>query len=116
MEKYIAKVDAGEKPIGMMVKTPPQRRTAQRFTRMMDLGYFDPAEIPETDFSPLFGNWTEAGVWTPRPEGGYRLTRLGEYYQTKLNSLLTGYHFAAHASMSDMLKMGIGKLAEKMKG
>ena len=120
LEKYIAKVDAGDKPIGMMVNTPPQRREAQRFTRMMDLGYFDPAKIPETDFSPLFDNWTAAGVWTigegrapSRPWAEqksalpvYRLTRLGEYYQAKLNSLLTGYHFASHASAADMLKMG----------
>ena len=121
LEKYIAKVDAGDKPIGMMVNTPPQRREAQRFTRMMDLGYFNPAKIPETDFSPLFDNWTAAGVWTPmvgasvplaRGRAGraslpfYRLTRLGEYYQAKLNSLLTGYHFASHASAADMLKMG----------
>lgn len=106
LEKYIAKVDAGDKPIGMMMNTPPQRREAQRFTRMMDLGYFDPAKIPETDFSPLFDNWTAAGVWTPCAEGGFRLTRLGEYYQAKLNSLLTGYHFASHASSADMLKMG----------
>lgn len=106
LEKYIAKVDAGDKPIGMMMNTPPQRREAQRFTRMMDLGYFDPAKIPETDFSPLFDNWTAAGVWTPCAEGGFRLTRLGEYYQAKLNSLLTGYHFASHASAADKLKMG----------
>ncbi len=100
----------------MMMKTPPQRRTAQRFTAMMDLGYFDPSEIPETDFSPLFDNWTDAGVWASCGEGAFRLTRLGEYYQTKLTSLLTGYHFAAHASVADMMKMGIGKLAERLKG
>ncbi len=105
LAKYIELVDAGKKPTGMMVKTPPQRRTSQRFTKMTDLGYFDPAEIPETDFTPLFDNWTKAGVWT-RSERGYRLTRLGEYYQTKLTSLLTGYHFASHASVADMMKMG----------
>ncbi len=124
LEKYIAMVDAGKKPIGMMVKTPPQRRTSQRFTRMTDLGYFDPSQIPETDFSPLFENWTKAGVWCPSPLAHhhspltptYRLTRLGEYYQTKLTSLLTGYHFAAHATMADMMKMGMSKIAEKLKG
>ncbi len=124
LAKYIEMVDEGKKPVGMMMKSPPQRKTSQRFTRMTDLGYFDPAEIPETDFSPLLDNWTRAGVWYPSPLTShpspltptYRLTRLGEYYQPKLTSLLTGFHFASHASMADMVKMGVSKLAEKMKG
>ena len=111
LAKYMAAVDAGLKPIEMVMQSPPARRDSIRLTRMTDLGYFDPSEIPETDFSPIIDNWTQAGVWTPmvgasvplaRGRAGraslpaYRLTRLGEFYQTKLNSLLTGFHMASH--------------------
>ena len=108
---YMKAVDEGRKPISNIIRNPPMRRDAIRFTRMTDLGWFDPAEIPETDFSPILDNWTAAGVWKPmvgasvplaRGRAGraslpiYRLTRLGEYYQPKVNSLLTGFHMAAH--------------------
>ncbi len=93
---YIKAVDAGLKPLANVVANPPMRRDAIRFTRQTDLGWFDPAEIPETDFSPILENWTAAGVWR-RQDGRFRLTRLGEYYQTKLNALLTGFHMAAHS-------------------
>ncbi len=93
---YIKAVDAGLKPIAQAMLNPPMRRDAIRFTRQTDLGWFDPAEIPETDFSPLLENWIAAGVWR-RQDGRFRLTRLGEYYQTKLNALLTGFHMAAHS-------------------
>ena len=110
LAKYRTAVDAGLKPIDMVMQSPPARRDSIRLTRMTDLGYFDPSEIPETDFSPIFDNWTQAGVWTiwegrapSRPWAEqksslpvYRLTRLGEFYQTKLNSLLTGFHMASH--------------------
>ena len=93
---YMKAVDEGRKPISNIIRNPPMRRDAIRFTRMTDLGWFDPAEIPETDFSPILDNWTAAGVWKPmvgasvplaRGRAGraslpiYRLTRLGEYYQ-----------------------------------
>lgn len=110
LDLYAKAVDAGEKPIANIVANPPARRDAIRFTRMTDLGYFDPAQIPETDFAPLLDNWTQAGVWAPvgarvplvcgragrasRP--CYRFTRLGEYYQPKVNALLVGYHMAFH--------------------
>ena len=100
LAKYMAAVDAGLKPIEMVMQSPPARRDSIRLTRMTDLGYFDPSEISETDFSPIFDNWTQAGVWTPvgrsPRDRRFRLTRLGEFYQTKLNSLLTGFHMAAH--------------------
>ncbi len=118
LAKYMAAVDVGLKPIDMIMQSPPARRDSIRFTRMTDLGYFDPAEIPETDFSPIIDNWTKAGVWSlvdeaarvplPRSDATrgsdtpvasrqiYRFTRLGEFYQTKINSLLTGFHMAAH--------------------
>jgi len=111
LAKYMAAVDAGLKPIEMVMQSPPVRRDSIRLTRMTDLGYFDPAEIPETDFSPIIDNWTQAGVWTPMVGASvplacgragraslpvYRLTRLGEFYQAKLNSLLTGFHMASH--------------------
>ena len=110
LDLYAKAVDAGKKPISNIVANPPARRDAIRFTRMTDLGYFDPAQIPETDFAPLLDNWTQAGVWAPvgarvplvcgragrasRP--CYRFTRLGEYYQPKVNALLVGYHMAFH--------------------
>lgn len=93
---YIKAVDAGLKPIAQAMPNPPMRRDAIRFTRQTDLGWFDPTEIPETDFSPILKNWIEAGVWRQQ-DGRFRLTRLGEYYQTKLNALLTGFHMAAHS-------------------
>ncbi|MBQ8112095.1 MAG: radical SAM protein [Kiritimatiellae bacterium] len=131
LAKYIELVDAGLKPIGMVMQSPPARRDSIRFTRMTDLGYFDPTEIPETDFSPIIDNWTQAGVWTPMVGASvplacgragraslpvYRLTRLGEFYQAKLNSLLTGFHMAAHASALDKIKMATAGIAGKLKG
>ncbi len=108
LDLYIKAVDAGKKPIANIVANPPTRRDAIRFTRMTDLGYFDPAEIPETDFTPILENWTQAGVWTPvgrsPRDRRHRLTRLGEYYQPKVNSLLIGYHMAAHATMAEKMK------------
>lgn len=116
LAKYMESVDAGMKPIGMIMQSPPVRRDSIRFTRMTDLGYFDPSEIPETDFSPIIANWIAAGVWMPRTQGGYRLTRLGEFYQTKLNSLLTGFHMAAHANALDKMKMMAAGIAGKLRG
>ena len=120
LAKYRAAVDAGLKPIDMIMQSPPARRDSIRFTRMTDLGYFDPAEIPETDFSPIIDNWTQAGVWTPvgrsPRDRRFRLTRLGEFYQTKLNSLLTGFHMAAHASALDKMRMMSAGIASKLKG
>lgn len=120
LEKYMKAVDEGRKPIGMIMQSPPTRRDSIRFTRMTDLGYFDPSEISETDFSPILGNWTQAGVWLPvgrsPRDRRFRLTRLGEFYQTKLNSLLTGFHMAAHASTLDKMKMMAAGIAGKLKG
>jgi len=119
LDLYIKAVDAGKKPIANIVANPPTRRDAIRFTRMTDLGYFDPAEIPETDFTSILENWTQAGVWTPvgltPRDHRHRLTRLGEYYQPKVNSLLIGYHMAAHASAMGAMKMMGGKIIEKLK-
>ena len=120
LAKYRTAVDAGLKPIDMVMQSPPARRDSIRFTRMTDLGYFDPSEIPETDFSPIIDNWTQAGVWTPvgrsLRDHRFRLTRLGEFYQTKLNSLLTGFHMAAHASALDKMRMMSAGIASKLKG
>ena len=120
LAKYRTAVDAGLKPIDMVMQSPPARRDSIRFTRMTDLGYFDPSEIPETDFSPIIDNWTQAGVWTPvgrsPRDRRFRLTRLGEFYQTKLNSLLTGFHMAAHASALDKMRMMSAGIASKLKG
>ena len=120
LAKYRTAVDAGLKPIDMIMQSPPARRDSIRFTRMTDLGYFDPSEIPETDFSPIFDNWTQAGVWTPvgrsPRDRRFRFTRLGEFYQTKLNSLLTGFHMAAHASALDKMRMMSAGIASKLKG
>ena len=128
---YLKAVDAGLKPLGNVVANPPMRRDAIRFTCMTDLGYFDPAEIPETDFTPILDNWTQAGVWTPmaganvplaRGHAGraslpvYRLTRLGEYYQPKVNSLLTGFHMAAHMGAMDKMKMAADMAKAAVKG
>ena len=119
LAKYRAAVDAGLKPIDMIMQSPPARRDSIRFTRMTDLGYFDPSEIPETDFSPIIDNLTQAGVWTPvgrsPRDRRFRLTRLGEFYQTKLNSLLTGFHMAAHASALDKMRMMSAGIASKLK-
>jgi len=113
LAKYMAAVDEGRKPVGMITQSPPMRRDSIRFTRQTDLGYFNPAQIPETDFTPILKNWEEAGVWSPDVRtsasgnsSAMRFTRLGEFYQTKLNSLLTGFHMAAHATLAEKMKMG----------
>lgn len=111
LDHYVKAVDEGRKPLANVVANPPMRRDAIRFTRMTDLGWFCPEEIPETDFSPIIDNWTAAGVWTPMAEPAAsssaesagrspgrrrcRLTRLGEYYQPKVNSMLIGFHMAS---------------------
>ncbi len=132
LQRYLKAVDDGRKPIANVVANPPMRRDAIRFTRMTDLGRFDPDEIPETDFSPILGNWTAAGVWRPMAEAvgvshsgqvgrsprdrRCRLTRLGEYYQTKINSMLIGFHMASHSSIADRIRMEGNALSGKMKG
>ena len=90
LEAWGRMVDAGEKPLATAMTKPANHRLRAKLTDQMERGLFNPADFPDTDFSPLLENWEKAGVWVSLPQGGYRLTRLGEYYETKLAALLTG--------------------------
>ena len=83
-------VDADEKPLASALLKPANHRLRARLTDQLERGVFAPDDFPGADLSPLLENWERAGVWVSLPDGGYRLTRLGEYYETKLAALLTG--------------------------
>ena len=52
----------------------------------------------------------------PFPVPRYRLTRLGEYFQPKILSMLMGYTMANSMGLGDALKTMGGKLLAKLKG
>ena len=94
LEAWGRAVEAGEKPIGTAMRKPAGHRLRAKLTDQLERGVFIPDDFPGTDFSPLLENWEKAGVWVSLPQGGFRLTRLGEYYETKLAALLTGFVFS----------------------
>lgn len=104
LEAWRKAVDAGEKPIATAMRKPANHRARARFTDQMERGFLNPADFPDTDFSPLLENWEKAGVWSRTPEGAWRLTRLGEYCQTKLSSLLAGFAFASQPGALEAMK------------
>lgn len=94
LEAWGRAVDAGEKPLGTALRKPAGHRLRAKLTDQMERGLFRPDDFPGAGLSPLLENWERAGVWALRPDGGYRLTRLGEYYQTRLTALLAGALFS----------------------
>lgn len=116
LETWKAMVARGEKPLATAMQKPPAHQERTKLVDRMERGLFLPADFPGTDFSPLLENWEKAGVWTRQDEGTWRLTRLGEYYQTKLSSLLTGYLFASQATPMEKLKMMAKGMASMVKG
>ena len=110
LEAWGRMVDAGEKPLATALRKPANHRLRARLTDAMERGVFNPSDFPDTDFSPLLENWERAGVWASLPDGGCRLTRLGEYYETKLAALLSGFIFAGQAGAFDAMKAVAGAL------
>ena len=110
LEAWGRMVDAGEKPIATAMAKPADHRLRTKLTDQLERGLFIPTDFPDTDFSPLLENWERAGVWASLPAGGYRLTRLGEYYETKLAALLSGFIFAGRAGAFDAMKAVAGAL------
>lgn len=104
LEAWSAAVDAGRKPIASALRKPPHHRARARLTDQMERGFLNPADFPDTDLSPLLENWEKAGVWSRTPGGSYRLTRMGEYYQTRLSSLLSGFLFASQPGAFEAMK------------
>jgi oxygen-independent coproporphyrinogen-3 oxidase len=113
---YLDKVDKGLKPIGMCMKSPPTAATRYAIAGQLGYGWFEPASMPQVDYTPIVKNWESAGVWSESEPGKYRLTRLGEYFQPKVVSMLMGYTMANSMSLGDALKAMGGKLLAKMKG
>ncbi|WP_321532632.1 radical SAM protein [uncultured Desulfuromonas sp.] len=89
LDEYKAQIDAGHKPIGMVRKVQP-RPLNSKVTDQMERGFFNP-----TDFAirceRLADNWRDAGVWTRVEEGALRLTKIGQFYQPRLNNMLAAY-------------------------
>ncbi|MCR5751864.1 MAG: radical SAM protein [Kiritimatiellae bacterium] len=113
---YLDKVDKGLKPIGMCMKVPPTATTRCIIAGQLGYGWFEPASIPQVDYTPVVKNWEAAGVWAEAKPGRWRLTRLGEYFQPKVVSMLMGYTMANSMSVGDALKMAGQKLMAKMRG
>lgn len=109
LDKCLEQVDAGLKPIGMCMKTPAAAATRNIIAGQLGYGTFDLASLPKVDYSRLAANWEAAGVWT-KEEGGYRLTRLGEYFQPKIVSMLMGFTMANSMSMGEAMKMMMKKV------
>ena len=108
--EYLKAVDEGRKPLGMAMEQPPAMASRIPIAAQLGYGYFNPADFKNLDYTELCANWQEAGIWTREEDGKYRLTRLGEYYQPKILSLLVGYTMANSISASDALKMAGAKL------
>lgn len=104
LEAWGRMVDAGEKPLATAMTKPANHRLRAKLTDQMERGLFNPTDFPDADFSPLLENWEQAGVWVSLPDGRRRLTRLGEYYQTKLSSLLAGYLFAGRSDAFEAMR------------
>ena len=94
LDVYRNQVEAGNKPLGMAMKRPPMSRMRIPIVDQMERGFWDPKTFGEVDFTPLLENWTAAGVWRADDAGIYRLTPLGEFYQTRLSAMLTGFFFS----------------------
>ncbi len=109
IDKYKEMVNAGLKPLQMVMPKMPYHAQKARVVDQMERGYFVPSTSPDVDFAPLFDNWQAAGLCTADGDDRFRLTRLGECYQVKLSSMLTGYIFAGAAGMGGVgSMMGIG--------
>lgn len=104
LEAWGRMVDAGEKPLATAMTKPANHRLRAKLSDQMERGLFNPTDFPDADFSPLLENWEQAGVWVSLPDGRRRLTRLGEYYQTKLSSLLAGYLFAGRPDAFEAMR------------
>ncbi len=104
LEAWGRMVDAGEKPLATAMTKPANHRLRAKLSDQMERGLFNPTDFPDADFSPLLENWEQAGVWVSLPDGCRRLTRLGEYYQTKLSSLLAGYLFAGRPDAFEAMR------------
>jgi oxygen-independent coproporphyrinogen-3 oxidase len=88
---YRTQVEAGRKPLAMAMRKPPSHRLKARIVDQMERGFLEPGSFGGIDFTPLLENWTAAGAWAPDGAGMYRLTPLGEFYQTRLTALLSGF-------------------------
>ena len=89
LESYFAQLDAGDKPVGMvMPRTPNPLRN--RVVDQMERCFFDPSSV-EVGCSQLIENWTQAGVWSVDHLGICQLTELGQFYQPRLTIMLTTY-------------------------
>ena len=116
LAQYLEMVDKGLKPIGMCMKLPPTASVRTTLAGQLGYGWFEPASMPQVDYSKLVANWEKAGVWREEMPGRYRLTRLGEYFQPKILSMLMGYTMANSMGMGDALKMVGRKLMGKIRG
>jgi oxygen-independent coproporphyrinogen-3 oxidase len=81
---YRAKVEAGAKPLAVAMKKTPTHRLRAQVVDQMERGFLDPKSFCAVDFGPLYENWAAAGVWAQDDAGRYRLSPLGEFYQTRL--------------------------------
>lgn len=115
LDEYRRMVELGQKPIGQCMKTPAAAATRYLLAGQLGYGWFEPASIPSIDFSRLAQNWTEAGVWREESPGRFRLTRMGEYFQPKILSMLMGFAMANSLSVIDAIKLAGRKILEKFK-
>ena len=113
---YLDRVEKGLKPIGTCARIPPTASVRTVLAGQLGFGRFEPASMPDVDYSALAANWERAGVWRAEAPGRYRLTRLGEYYQPKVLSLLMGYTMASSMGFRDAVKMAGQKLMAKIRG
>ena len=116
LSTYLDMVDKGLKPIGMCMKIPPTASTRSVIAGQLGYGTFDPSTVPDIDYTKLAENWERAGVWREEAPGRYRLTRLGEYFQPKVLSMLMGYTMANSVGVGEALKLMGGKMLAKLKG
>ena len=116
LSTYLDMVDKGLKPIGMCMKIPPTASTRSVIAGQRGYGTFDPSTVPDIDYTKLAANWERAGVWCKETSGRYRLTRLGEYFQPKVLSMLMGYTMANSVGVGEALKLMGGKMLAKLKG
>jgi oxygen-independent coproporphyrinogen-3 oxidase len=89
LDKYKAQIDAGHKPIGMVRKVQPYL-LKNKVTDQMERGFFNPANFTIC-CERLADNWRDAGVWTRVEKGVLRLTKIGQFYQPRLNNMLAAY-------------------------